>query len=314
MLDRHFLSNRKTVGSNGFRSMLRRIRTREYKGWIHEGLEWDPSHDEFQRMLSQKGEVVLHCRGRDIYRLTLNLDDIPVKCFLHMFRNTSLTRALKKPYAWQVLLMSNRLRKLGFPSIEVLAAIRPKNEILNWNSMLIAREILNVRELPASGKHVYRVHARVPFSAEVAEQTASELARFHDSGLFHGDLKSRHVLVSEISENKGPEVFFVDLEKTRNPKFIPPFLRDILAARDLIQLLTSLPGGEEAAEGNEEKSILLTRYLEHRKLGSRRSQRIRRAVRLYLDSASLRQGETLLKGLKRKMTGEVIRKIKKTRY
>ena len=309
MFDRHFLSNFKTrakqSGSNELRSMLNRISTSKYRGWIHEGLEWDPSEPlkyGFQRILSEKGEVVLHCRGRDIYRLNLMLDGVPCGCFLYIFRNTSLSRALNKPYAWQVLRMSGILRDSGFHTIEVLAAMRPKNEFLNWNSLLIAREIRNVRELPSAGRHAYKVHPSIPFTAEIAGLTAAELARLHDSGLFHGDLKSRHVLLSEGSENPGPDVFFVDLEKTLKPRFFPVFILDLLAARDLIQLLSSLPGGEDAAEGNEAKSLLLTRYLEHRKLGSRRSKRVRKAVRLYLDSGTLIQGETLLQSLKGRMT------------
>ena len=289
--------------------MLNRIRTGKYKGWIHEGLEWDPSdpeRDEFQQNLSEKGEVVLHCRSRDIYRLNLQLEGTPVSCFLYVFKNSSLTRALRTPYAWQVLRISKKLRKLGFQTIEVLASVRPKYELLNWNSLLIAKEILNVNELPATGNHVYKVHPSIPFSGQTTDATASELARFHGSGLFHGDLKSRHILVPGDSDRVTPMVFFVDLEKTRHHRFLPSLLLDILAARDLVQLLSSLPGGEESPEGDKEKSRFLTLYLDHRNLGNRRSKRIRKAAGMYLDSDVLRQGETLLKGLKRKMTRTVI--------
>ena len=293
--------------------MLNRIRNGKYKGWVHERLEWDPSDpekDEFQKMLHEKGEVVLHCRGRDIYRLNLQLEGTPVSCFLYVFRNYSLTRALKTPYAWKILRISNKLRKLGFQTIEVLAAVRPKYELLNWNSLLIAKEILNVYELPATGNHVYKVHPSIPFSGQITDETASELARFHDSGLFHGDLKSRHILIPGDSDKAAPIVCFVDLEKTRHHRFLPSLLLDMLAARDLVQLLSSLPHGEESPEGDKEKSRFLSLYLDHRNLGNRRSKRIRKAAGLYLDSGALRQGETLLKGLKRKMTGKIVQDSK----
>ncbi len=289
-------------------SILNRTRTREYKGWIHKGLEWTPSNpegDEFQRMLSEKGELILTCRGRDIYRLNFNLEGAPCCCFLYIFRNTSLTRALKTSYAYQTLRISNTIRELGFPSIEVLAAIRPKNEILNWNSLLIAKEILNVKELPATGSHIYKVHASIPFSGEVADLTASELARFHDSSLFHGDLKSRHILISKNPDKESRDIWFVDLEKTRRHKLLPSFLRDILAARDLVQLLSSLPGDNNGDSAQEEKSRFLSLYLSNRNLSRKRSGTIKKAVNLYLESGSLRQGETLLQGIYRRIRERV---------
>ncbi len=284
--------------------MLSRIRNSKYKGWIHGGLEWNPldtEDDECRQMLSEKGEVLLHCQGRDIYRLNLQLEGNPVSCFLYIFRNSSLSRALRMPYAWKVLRISNKLRKSRLQTIEVLAAVRPKHELLNWNSVLIAKEILNVYELPATGNHVYQVHPSIPFSGQTAEATAYELARFHDSGFFHGDLKSRHILISRGSDMETPRVCFVDLEKTRHHRSLPSLLLDIMAARDLVQLLSSLPGGEESPEGDKEKSSFLNLYLDHRNLGEKRSKRIRKAVSLYLGSDALRQGETLLKGLKRMM-------------
>jgi Lipopolysaccharide kinase (Kdo/WaaP) family len=294
-------------------SILKKIRTRDYKGWIHEGLEWTPSNpagEEFQKMLSEKGELLLTCQGRDIYRLSFDLEGIPCGCFLYLFRNTSHSRALKRPYAYQILRISQRIRSLGFPSFKVLAALRPKNELLNWNSLLIAQEIPNVKELQATGNHVYQVHASIPFSGRITDIVAEELARFHTAGLIHGDLKSRHILISKNQDRVNPEICFVDLEKTRYYRILPSVLRDLFSARDIIQLLSSLPDECGVTSGQGEKARFLSLYLKRRNLGERKSKRIRKAVSLYLDSDSLRQGETLLQGIIRKIRGRAAGKKK----
>lgn len=282
--------------------MLKRIRTSEYQGWIRAGLDWTPSNPEgedFRRMISEKGERLLHCRGRDIYRLEFILDGSPCRCFLHVFRNGSLSRAFRASPARKILKISRKIRELGFPSLEVLAALRPKKEMLSWNSLLIAKEIGNVKELPACGNHVYKVHESTEFSELVAELTARELARFHDSGLFHGDLKSRHVLVSGNREEEHPSIVFVDLEKTRHSPLLPSSFRDLLAARDLVQLLSSLPEEPEESGRCDHKSTFISSYLSKRNLHPGRALRIRKTVSLYLDSGSLHQGETVLRGMLR---------------
>ncbi len=284
--------------------MLKRIRTREYQGWVQAGLDWtpsDPEGDEFQRMVAEKGELLLHCRGRDIYRICFILDGSPCSCFLYVFRNSSLSRAFKASPARRILKISRKIRELGFPSLEVLAALRPKKEILSRNSLLIVKEIGNVKELPACGNHVYKVHESTEFSELVAELTARELARFHDSGLFHGDLKSRHVLVSGKREEEHPSIVFVDLEKTRHSPLLPSFLQDLLAARDLVQLLSSLPEEPEESGRCDHKSTFISSYLSKRNPQPGRARRIRKTVSLYLDSGSLHQGETVLRGVLRSL-------------
>lgn len=284
--------------------MLKRIRTREYQGWVQAGLDWtpsDPEGDEFQRMVAEKGELLLHCRGRDIYRINFILDGSPCSCFLYVFRNSSLSRAFKASPARRILKISRKIRELGFPSLEVLAALRPKKEMLNWNSLLIAKEIGHVKELPACGNHVYKVHESTEFSELVAELTARELARFHDSGLFHGDLKSRHVLVSVNRKKENPSIVFVDLEKTRHSPLLPSFIQDWLAARDLVQLLSSLPEEPEESGRCDHKSTFISSYLSKRNLPPGRALRIRKTVSLYLDSGSLHQGETVLRGVLRSL-------------
>jgi len=286
--------------------MLKRLRTHEFTGWIETGLKWAPLNPEdeaFQRMISAKGEPLLHCRGRDIYRVNLELDGSPCPCFLFVFRNSSFTRSFRLPSALRILRISRQIRQLGFPSLEVLAAFRPKYRWLNRGSLLVAKEIPDVRELPSSGNHIYRVHDSAEFSEFISDLTAFELARFHDSHIFHGDLKSRHVLISGDPEVEHPDIFFVDLEKTCYQPRLPSFLKDLLAARDLVQLLSSLPGGRKAAGRIRDKSGFLSRYLDSRDLTGKRRKRIRKTVCLYLESGRLRQGETLLRGILRMIVG-----------
>jgi len=290
--------------------MLHRIRNRDFRGWVHPGLNCDlsrPFSSEFHQKINASGESVLHCRGRDIYRVPLEFEGREVNCFLYFFRNTSLSRAFRQSPARSIMKISEKIRGSGFPSIEVLAAIRPTGELLNWNSLLIVREIPNVRELPARGNHVYRVHEEVEFSRAVADRTAEELARFHDAGFYHGDLKSRHILVSGPQDSPS-RITFVDLEKAAFIRFLPFFYRDLLAARDLVQMLSSLPEPEQDAPLENRKTEFLSTYLSRRKAGEFRLSITRKAVGLYLDKGSLRQGETVLqaiiRGLKQRFAGK----------
>lgn len=243
---------------------------------------------------------MLHCRGRDIYRVTLEFEGRPVNCFLYFFRNSSLSRAFRSSPALSIMKISEQIRNGGFPSIEVLAAIRPGREYLNWNSLLVAKEIMQVRELPAMGNHVYKVHDQIDFSPAVADRTAEEVARFHDAGFYHGDLKSRHVLVSGTQDSPA-RITFVDLEKTTRSRFGPFIYRDLLAARDLVQFLSSIPDAKKAGSGNNSKPEFLSVYLSLRNLGSLRTRLIRKIVELYLDGRTLRQGETVLQAVIRRV-------------
>lgn len=279
--------------------MLKPFKTPEYRGWFDPELDWTPSlpeSKEFQAMVSKKGELLLHCRGRDIFRITFNLSGKPCRCFLYVFRNSSISRAFRTSPAHRIRIASKLIREAGFPSIEVLAALRPKKEWLSWHSLLVTREIPDVKELAAAGNHVYQVHESLPFTDGISRLTARELARFHDAGLFHGDLKSRHILVSSHPYRGQDQIFFVDLEKTGKKSLLPGFLKDLLASRDLIQLLSSLP---QAAEnpGTISGERFIDQYFASRNLRSSREARIRRALDLYRNSGTFRQGETILQAV-----------------
>ena len=128
---------------------------------------------------------------------------------------------------------------------------------------------------------------------------ARELAGFHSKGFFHGDLKTRHVLVQHRS-NRGPRFFFVDLEKCISVPYFPGFLRDILAARDLIQLFASLPRESPGFAQGESSKLLLRRYLEAAPISGRRRKRLRSIVKLYSSQGEFQQGRTLLSNVLRK--------------
>jgi len=93
------------------------------------------------------------------------------------------------------------------------------------------------------------------------------------------------------------QIVLVDLEKTRKTGLFPPLVRDLLAARDLIQLLQSLPvtvGGESLEAARRE---FLSSYLERRAISPRRRRRIEWMIGLYGPQGTFVQGRTVVGSL-----------------
>ena len=279
------------------RMRYRRHLGKRYHGWLHP--EFSPP-EQLLETPEKAGELpgtelVLDCRGRQIFRTPLEFQDTPHSCFTYYFKNSSFSRSLRSCYAFQSLEISEKLRVQGFGTLEVVAAMKKRGEWLNWHSLVVAREIESVREIASEGNHVYQVHAAAELSPELARQLAEELVRFHAQGFFHGDLKTRHILVRT---NPTVRFFFVDLEKCRYLPYLPGFLRDVLAARDLVQLLTSLPG--PFTTSNDQVRHFLERYLEAAGLPLDPVPRIVKMVNLYSQEGPLSQGQTVLGGLVRR--------------
>ncbi|MEE8350433.1 MAG: lipopolysaccharide kinase InaA family protein [Acidobacteriota bacterium] len=274
----------------------RRYLGKRYHGWI------DPEFSPPEQLLETPekagelpgAELVLDCRGRQIFRTPLTFQETPHSCFTYYFKNNSVSRSLRSCYALQSLEISEKLRDQGFGTLEVLAAVKKKDEWLNWHSLLIAREIQSVAEIASQGSHVYQVHPAVELSTALAEQLAEELVRFHARGFFHGDLKTRHILVRR---NISTRFFFVDLEKCRRLPHLPGFLKDILTARDLIQVLTSLSGTFTTSDPLVRH--FLECYLEAAGLPLDPSPRLVKMINLYSQEGPLSQGRTVLGGLLR---------------
>jgi hypothetical protein len=275
----------------------------KFCGWVSQDLTLpDGLTTEASSVSSLEGaETLLDCKLRNIYRAPLRRGDQALSCFFYFFRHNSLRQALGSGPPFHVLKMSEILREQGFASLEVLAALRPNRQILKWNSLLIASEIHSVSELPSAGTHVYQIHKWIEFDQGIATELARELARFHDCSFFHGDLKSRHILTRTNSTASSGEdttrFVLVDLEKTQRLPHLPSPARDILAARDLIQLLCSLPAGTELDEVQQARDRLLDEYLTRRSISSRRARFIGRILEMYGPAGFLVQGKTVLGGL-----------------
>ncbi len=271
----------------------------KYKGWIAPslnlpgGLLEDPS----SAATLPGSETLLECRGRKIYRVLLENSGQPAPCFIYLFRNGSLNRSFRRSYAVHILRMSELLRQAGFDTLEVLAAFRPKWQFLNWTSFLVARELQSVQELPSTGRHVYQLHTWVDFSNDVAAAVAANLADLHNSRFVHGDLKTRHILARQNGAASPPQIVFVDLEKTKRIPGSLTRLHDFFAARDLVQLLASLPREVDGRTIVPNRDHFLEKYFQARRLSPRRQRFIRRLLRLYEPGGGLRQGETVLKSL-----------------
>jgi len=275
---------------------FRRFSNRRFTGWVASGLE--DADQLFEKLDSAEGippsDVILECRGRTIYRASLPYKHERVDVYVYIFHNDTLSRALRSNYAFHSLKMSRKLAAAGFKTIQVLAALKPSRQLLNWKGLLVAREIASVRELPSSGIHRYQVHQHTDFDPNLRFALARELARLHDSGFTHGDLKSRHIL----TRNEGdeiPDIYFVDLEKTGFHPCSPPFLKEIRAARDLIQLFASLPPTSESSPDLELREQFLRDYFSSRCLSDTRKQLIRQMLDFYRSESGLDQGKTLAK-------------------
>jgi hypothetical protein len=194
------------------------------------------------------------------------------------------------------------MRKEGIPTLEVLAALKPRNETFNWHSLLIASEIESVNELPSGGNHVFQVHKSIEFDRVIASELAGELSAFHDRKFVHGDLKSRHILAQTntaktFSSNGANRFHLVDLEKSKHYPLVPKALLDIFAARDLVQLFASLPSDSNGQDLGPVRSQFLSEYFSGRRLSKFRVSLILRILQLYSPGGSLRQGQTILENL-----------------
>ena len=260
-----------------------------YSGYVHPGLRVpDLLLNEPERAFCLPDtKLLIDCSGRQIVRLPLILENRQVYCFSYYFRNRSLQRALRRCYAVRVLEASRRLGSEGLRTLSVLAAVRRNRQFLNRHSLIIAREIADVAELSSIGKHRYHVHPQREIDESLSPELARAVAEWHSRGFFHGDLKTRHILVSGTN----PTHFsFVDLEKTLHLPRAPRALQDVLAARDLVQLFSSSP----ITQSNPPlRARLLKSYLTHRQLSPQRAGKLQRIVHLYETDGPFEQGKTL---------------------
>ncbi len=268
---------------------------KRFKGWIHKDFQPPVELLEYPEKVCEfpGAERLLDCRGRQIFRLPLLVRGQFQSCFTYYFRNASLSRSLRRNYAFQNLRMSRKLHRNGLGTITVVAALKQRGEWLNWHSFSVAPEIPSVCEIPSTGNHIFQVHPVIDFSPQIAVDLARELVSFHTKGFFHGDLKTRHILV-DIRQNPHTRFYFVDLEKCQHFPHLKGYLRDILAARDLVQLFASLPETSKVANF---KGVLLDHYLGASELSLSRQERLRRIIDLYRPGGVLRQGQTLFSSL-----------------
>lgn len=272
-------------------------------GWVSPRLKLPPEllYEPEAAFRLPGAEVILDCDSRKILRLRLAVDGRQDPCFLYIFANHSLGRAIRTTYAFHILRMARSLQQAGFDTLQVLAAFRPRWQWLNWKSYLIAREIHPVMELPSGGRHRYPVHGSVELSPDLLTAVAYTLADFHNQGFVHGDLKTRHVLAHRNGNDPGSrfpwDIILVDLEKTHR---LPPLLgriHDVCAARDLVQLCASLPETHRDRSLTPLKRELVARYLEFRSLPASRGRAIQAIIDLYRPGGVLRQGRTLLESV-----------------
>lgn len=269
--------------------LLTAYRGPRYSGFVHPDLRVPQLllNEPERASCLPDARLLLDCEGRQIVRLPLIVENRQLNCFTYYFRNRSVQRSLRRCYAFRVLRASRRLVSQGLKTLNVLAAVRRNGQPLNRHSLLIASEIPDVVELSSIGNHRYHVHPQQDIDETLSTELARAVAQWHSRGFFHGDLKTRHVLVAATS----PRTFsFVDLEKTLYLPGAPGLVQDVLAARDLIQLFSSSPATQSQPEL---RGKLLHSYLSYRGLSQRRTEQLERIVRLYGNDGPFQQGNTL---------------------
>ncbi len=292
---------------------LERFADGKYVGWLDPSLRLPIGllGDLGSAETCKGGELLLRCRGRLIVRVSIEVEGIPQNCFLYLFRNRSFGRSLRTTYAFHIMGIARRLQDRGFATLDVFAALKPRRQFLNWDSFLVAREILQVAELPSVGRHVFQIHEWAPLNRAVTSTVARQIAAFHNAGFIHGDLKSRHVLLRGMEDPENARVILVDLEKAKHIGGSLRPVHDFFAARDLIQLLASLPFPIEGSTHSGSAAEFLDDYLAHRNLRPRRSRLIQRIIALYGPQGRFQQGKTFLQclaaAIRHGKTGESVR-------
>jgi hypothetical protein len=238
-------------------------------------------------------EHLLDCVGRQIYRVPLRVGNRVQSCFTYYFTNRSFTRAFRRCYALRTLRHAELLHEMGFPTLEVVAALKKKSEFLNWTSILVALEIQSVSEIPSRGDHVFQIHDFLGASADWPVALGRHIARFHNAGFIHGDLKTRHILAN-VSGGEF-RFYLVDLEKCRFLPRCPAAIRAILVARDLIQLLASLREPKDG--GSQVGDLILESYRMEVQYGPAFTRRVQKLVRLYRGETGFKQGKTVAENL-----------------
>jgi hypothetical protein len=142
----------------------------------------------------------------------------------------------------------------------------------------------------------------VEFDTSIASTLAGELSKFHDRKFVHGDLKTRHILArmntpTGVSSNGTDRFHLVDLEKSKHYPHLPDPLLDVLVARDLVQLLASLPADSNGEDLAQVWPQFLSEYFSGRDLSRFRIRVIQRILDLYSPEGSLQQGRTILESL-----------------
>lgn len=271
---------------------------KRFYGWIHPDFHPPTEVLEHPEQVSSLpgAQCILECQGRQIHRLVLKFRDQSVPCFTYYFRNTSWNRSLRPSYAFRTFRVAQLLQQKGVETLEIIAALKNKKEILNWHSLVVAREIAPTFEIASGGSHVFQIHPVVEFTSEIASSLARQVAKLHRHGFFHGDLKTRHILVKPRAHSDDADFFFVDLEKCHYFPVLPNPVRDVLATRDLIQLFASLP-----PEGKKLKGAFLENYFQASALPSLRRRRVQRLLKFYEPAGTLAQGQTLAAGLWRRL-------------
>lgn len=272
---------------------MKRHRSEGWIGWIDPEFDCPALHDILcqPEMLERRpgGQTILECHGRRIHRFEL-AEHRGRRWLGQYFQNPSLFRLWRRPTALRLLWTSQSLARAGLLAPRIIAAVRPRRSWWNRNSFAVIEEIPDVYQLQAEERHALPIHPSYPGSLEdLAKPIARTIANWHNRGVAHGDLKSRHVLL-QMTVAADLKVFLIDIERTMILR--GRLWREVYALRDLVQFLGSL--GRHASEPFQQ--AFLQSYFEERRLSGRVQNWFERILRQYRDGR-MQQGRTLLEHL-----------------
>ena len=277
-----------------FHREYQRYSGKRCRGWVHRDLNPHPEFlDRPETVAAWPGaEKVIDRVSRQIYRMRLLMGGEEISAYSYYLADTSFPRVLRSTYAFRVLRQSHRLLANGIGTFQVLASVKKRRVVLNRKSFVLVREIPSVTEIASRTDHSSDIHDHTELTADLSAALGKAVAHLHNQSFVHGDLKTRHVLLGEDSP---PEIFFVDLEKCWSIRPFPSLVQDVLCARDLIQLFTSMPDNEFYRTRVPHQ--VLDSYWRSRELDGKRSERILSYLQMYGPEGRFRQGKTLLENV-----------------
>lgn len=193
--------------------------------------------------LDHRASAVVHrCRRRTLYRATLPLRTGPTVVFIKEHLHNGTRRSLSDGWVSRrperAARAARALTAAGFHTFLPIATVHCRSADSGCGSWLVFRPVQGTALEEWLATHRAGEHRE-----RVLNALANEVARLHEAGFWHGDLKAKNVVLATDDGNgssREPALAFVDLDGLgRCPWWLPAGLR-LRACLDLRTLVAHL--------------------------------------------------------------------------